>query len=139
MHFHTRRTGSRFITIIPIDPFVNQRKQNFPGSWRAAPADLIVNKLLTSSIKYAWPEGFDCKKQRKEAPSVSVRIVESDGRYTMTFRDNGIGLPADVDLAVTKMLGLILVHFLAHHQLQAETCVQRIAGTEFIFRLRERQ
>jgi two-component sensor histidine kinase/PAS domain-containing protein len=101
---------------------------------RATPAGLIVNELVTNSLKYAFPESFDCMKIRGGPCTVWVGLVKEDGTYVMTVKDNGIGLPGDFDIAKTKTLGLKLVNFLAHHQMKANVTINSGEGAEFILR-----
>ena len=102
---------------------------------RAATAGLIISELITNSFKYAFPPAFDCLAVRGEPCTIRVTLSPQDGAYTLSVADNGRGLPAGLDPLVSKSLGLKLVHFLARHQLRAETCVIGDKGTEFVFRL----
>ena len=103
---------------------------------RATPAGLIVNELVTNSFKYAFPESFDSMAVRHAPPSISITLSKTDGMFELTFRDNGVGLPPEIDLATTQTLGLKLVNFLAKHQMRANIEVHSEGGTEFMFRFR---
>ena len=105
---------------------------------RATPAGLIVNELLTNSFKYAFPDSFDTRAIRNAPPTITINVGKADGYYTMDIRDNGIGLPAGIDIATTKTLGLKLVNFLARHQLKATIDVSSRDGTGFILRFSEK-
>ncbi len=102
---------------------------------RAATAGLIITELITNSFKYAFPPAFDCLAVRNEPCTIRVTLSSQDGAYTLLVADNGRGLPAGLDPRTSKSLGLKLVHFLARHQLRAETDVIVDKGTEFLFRL----
>ena len=105
---------------------------------RATPCGLIVNELLTNSLKYGFPESFDCDTIRGSPCLIGVDLAEDDGAYILTVRDNGIGLPGDLDIGTTKTLGLKLVNFLAKHQLRASIEVHTNKGSEFRFRFRDK-
>ncbi len=105
---------------------------------RATPGGLIINELLTNSLKYAFPMSFDCEMIRGAPCMIEVRLTEDDGAYILTVRDNGIGLPGNLDIATTKTLGLKLVNFLAKHQLRASIEVHSDKGSEFRFRFRDK-
>jgi PAS domain S-box-containing protein len=105
---------------------------------RATPGGLIINELLTNSLKYAFPASFDCELIRGTSCMIGVSLIEDDGTYILTIRDNGIGLPGDLDIATTKTLGLKLVNFLAKHQLRASIEVNPEEGAEFRFRFRDK-
>lgn len=73
------------------------------------PLGLILNELLTNSIKYAFPEG------RKGEVAISFKRHE-DG-YLLTVGDNGVGLPPGLDIREINSLGLQLVLNLTERQL----------------------
>jgi len=104
---------------------------------RATPAGLIINELVTNSFKYAFPESFDSLAVRHASPTISLALTRNEGAYTLIVRDNGVGLPPEIDLSKTKTLGLKLVNFLAKHQMHAKVEVNTANGTEFVFRLRK--
>ena len=69
---------------------------------RAIPCGLVVNELLTNSLKHAFPDGR----------TGEVRIAlhpRPDGRVHLEVGDNGTGLPADLDERRQRSLGLQLV------------------------------
>ena len=105
---------------------------------RATPCGLIINELLTNSLKYAFPASFDCETIRGVSCRIDVNMMEDAGSYILTVRDNGIGLPREFDIATTKTLGLKLVNFLAKHQLRASFEVHSASGAEFRFRFRDK-
>jgi two-component sensor histidine kinase len=104
---------------------------------RATTAGLIINELVTNSLKYAFPPGFDCMAARGEPCTIRVSLAHDDGPVVLAVADNGCGLPEEFDPLTTKSLGLKLVTFLARHQLRAEIHVHGERGTEFILRLKD--
>jgi PAS domain S-box-containing protein len=104
---------------------------------RSTPCGLIVNELITNAFKYAFPPSFDCRSVRQEICTIWVSFTMAGGYYTLSVRDNGIGLPETFDLTTAKSLGLKLVNFLAHHNLKADIEISRKDGTEFLIRFRE--
>lgn len=90
---------------------------------RAVTCGLIVNELVSNALKHAFPDG--------RAGSVSVELAPREGlRHVLTVRDDGVGLPTDLDLARIDSLGLQLVNDLAE-QLHATLDVSRDGGTAF--------
>jgi PAS domain S-box-containing protein len=89
----------------------------------AIPCGLIVNELVTNSLKYAFPPGVIGEIR------VDLRR-ENDGRLALLVSDNGAGLPADFDFRQTDSLGLQLVSTLTD-QLEATLAVDRTGGTSF--------
>ena len=60
---------------------------------RASSPRLIINELITNSLKYAFPASFDCKNIRNAPCTIGVHLTGDDGAYILSVRDNGIGLP----------------------------------------------
>ena len=68
----------------------------------AIPCGLIVNELITNSLKHAFPGN------RKGEIRVGFRSLRDDG-YLLAVTDNGVGLPDELDIEKTQSLGLKLV------------------------------
>jgi PAS domain S-box-containing protein len=84
---------------------------------------LLLNELLTNAFKYAFPQGGggEIRVEARSLGSGQVRILISD---------NGIGLPANIDLDAPDTLGLQLVRAIAG-QLQGRVAVERGSGSRF--------
>jgi len=89
----------------------------------AVPCGLILNELAGNALKHAF-------KGRSEGEVIVSLKSGSDGRIRLSVRDNGIGLPADLDWRQASTLGLRLVQMLAA-QLGAEVNVSCGEGTRF--------
>jgi len=72
----------------------------------AVPLGLIVNELVSNSLKYAYPEG------RSGLVQLTLR-AGPENQYTLSVRDQGVGLPAGFDVNETETLGLHLVNILS--------------------------
>ena len=73
---------------------------------KAVPLGLIINELLTNALKYAFPDG--------RAGEMTVRIEPAPGNMLkLTVADDGVGLPAGIDVNDPATLGLQLVSTLA--------------------------
>ncbi len=96
----------------------------------ALPASLIINELVSNSLKYAFPDG--------KGGMICIRVAGEPGMgYVMEIRDDGVGLPAGFDLEKTGTLGLHLVHGLAVSQLGGSIEAGKGKGTSFIIRFPE--
>ena len=82
---------------------------------QAIPSGLIVNELVSNSLKYAF-------KGRKRGV-VFLRVAKLDGRIEIEVRDDGVGLPDDFSLNKNESLGLYLIQALSE-QLEAELVVE---------------
>jgi PAS domain S-box-containing protein len=80
----------------------------------AVPCGLILNELISNSLKHAFPEG------RTGKIWVTLQTTGS-GQIRMTVGDNGIGFPAAFDFRSTSTLGLQLVHTLVN---QLKGCME---------------
>ncbi|MFQ6109808.1 MAG: GAF domain-containing protein, partial [Candidatus Aminicenantales bacterium] len=90
---------------------------------RAIPCGLIINELVSNSLKHAFPEG---KKGK-----ISVEMNRNKGdRYTLVVRDTGIGFPDGLDFQNSETLGMQLVTALVT-QLDGNIKLRRRDGTEF--------
>lgn len=99
----------------------------------AIPCGLIINELVSNSIKHAFPEDWKVEK----TPGIRI-ILSSLGQdtYELIVADNGIGMPVDLDLNNVVSLGLKLVNTLVK-QLQGSLELRREGGTEFRIRFRD--
>lgn len=89
----------------------------------SVPLGLIINELLTNSIKYAFVD--------REEGIVNLKIRHIDGdKYELIYSDNGVGLPEDIDLDNLSSLGLELVQLLAA-QLNGDVTYKVDSGTAF--------
>ena len=109
----------------------------------AIPLGIIVNELVSNSLKYAFPAGSKgeihinfCKIEIFTARcNVSTPYSEclnkNDFRYMLVIADNGKGIPKEIDFINTESLGLQLVNILVE---QIDGCIElkRNKGTKYI-------
>ena len=88
----------------------------------AVPCGLIINELVSNALKYAFPEKENCE--------LLVRFHSSDGNHALTVKDNGIGLPSEIDFQNLTSLGLELVSAFVL-QLNGKLSVDNVAGACF--------
>ena len=90
---------------------------------------LIVNELVSNSLKYAFPKGTE--------GTIDISLFSDiDNNCTLIVRDNGIGLSQNLELKNIKSLGLQLVRLLAN-QLQATLELNGSAGTKVYLKFSE--
>ena len=90
----------------------------------AIPSGLIINELITNSIKY----GFSDTLERK--PLIFVSLHKTERKYHMLIKDNGIGLPEKILREGSNSLGLTLVNALVQ-QLSADIKMYNENGAVF--------
>ena len=98
------------------------------GIESAVPCGLIVNELVSNSLKHAFPEGHQGEIR------ISLHSDETD-TITLVVGDNGIGLPEGLDFRKSDSLGLQLIVTLVS-QLGGSVDVDTTAGTQFIVRFK---
>jgi len=102
------------------------------GVDQAIPCGLIINELVSNSLKHAFPEGEGGEIR------IAMRQVGED-EVELEVSDNGIGLPESVEIRNAKSLGLHLVSMLAEDQLVGGIKLDRTKGTRFRIRFRVRE
>ena len=96
----------------------------------AIPISLIINELVSNSIKHGFPKGTPGE--------ISLAIQSEDHTLTILFKDNGVGIPQDLDWQNAKSLGLRLVISLVE-QLSGTIELDRNAGTAFTIVVKEKE
>jgi two-component sensor histidine kinase len=103
----------------------------------AVPLGIIINELVSNSLKYAF-QGRDMgeiqiKLQREE--NGEYKSEDCSTSYVLSVSDNGVGIPENLDIEDLDSLGLQLVTSLVD-QLDGELELKRDNGTEFTMRFR---
>jgi len=94
----------------------------------AIPCGLIINELVTNSIKYAFPD--------RRKGKITIKFFIEDDLYVLEVSDDGIGLPDDIDFKKMKSLGIRLVNSLVG-QLDGTIELDTSSGTKFIIKFKE--
>lgn len=90
---------------------------------QAVPCSLIINELLTNSLKYAFPDG--------RAGAITIDFVTDAKNYMLTYHDTGGGIPESVTFERSESLGMKLIYGLTQ-QLNGTVTLKREGGTTFI-------
>ncbi|MDD5473933.1 MAG: MASE3 domain-containing protein [Candidatus Methanoperedens sp.] len=95
----------------------------------AVPCGLLINELVSNSVKHGFPDGRDGEIK------ISLHPIE-DNKIELIVSDNGIGIPENIDFRKTNSWGLRLITILSENQLHGDINLDRSKGTEFriIFR-----
>jgi PAS domain S-box-containing protein len=83
---------------------------------------IILNELLTNSLKYAFVN--------KEAGTIKILVTHIDKHLTLSIHDNGNGLPSGFDINKSKGFGIQIVRMLSQ-QLMAKLTVENDGGAKF--------
>ncbi|MDI6643792.1 MAG: CHASE4 domain-containing protein [Methanobacteriaceae archaeon] len=94
----------------------------------AIPLGLIINELVSNSIKHAFPDKKGIIKIKLD--------IDGDQNLNLMVGDNGIGLPEDKDIISIQKFGLKLVQALTS-QLDGELTIEGKSGTCFHIKFKE--
>jgi two-component sensor histidine kinase len=72
---------------------------------RLFPLGLIINELITNTMKYAFMD--------RDRGRIRISLTHSDHHVTLTIQDDGVGLPDGFELEKSKGFGLMLVKMLS--------------------------
>ena len=110
-----------------INPNVVSLEVNIPDIFMdvdtTLACSLIVNELVSNSLKHAFPSG--------EKGEIIIDLRLEDNTYKLIVSDTGVGFPEELDFRNTKTLGLRLVNIFVR-QLKGNIKLDRIGGTKFI-------
>ncbi|MFN5397429.1 MAG: GAF domain-containing protein [Pseudanabaena sp.] len=88
---------------------------------QSIPLGLIINELISNTLKYAFPHG---------SGEINIQLMQTANKYHLTVADNGIGIPQEIDLENTDSLGMQLVYSLTE-QLEGHLIYSSENGTKF--------
>jgi two-component sensor histidine kinase len=87
------------------------------------PLGLILNELISNSIKHAF------KGKNEGLINIDFDKIDTD-QFLLKFKDNGIGLPQNLDINNIQSLGMLLVKSLVS-QLGGDMNIHSNSGTEY--------
>lgn len=99
----------------------------------AVPFGLVVNEIVTNSLKHAFPD------DRAGIISIKLQIDEKSREIELLVRDNGIGIPDGFDFRKSSSFGLQTAVNLVEKQLNGTYEIKHNNGTEFFIRFIEPQ
>jgi len=92
------------------------------------PCGLILNELVSNSIKHAFPPGGQGE--------ITVTAHERNDEIVLTVSDNGVGFPRDLDIKNSETLGMGLVVKLGEVQLRGKVELGADGGAQVIVRFK---
>ncbi len=123
-------------------------EETFLGMDTAVPLGIIINELVSNSLKHAFPQGrkgeIRIKLCRVEENGKNKSIsnstnnigakssVDKSSQYSLVVSDNGLGFPENLDFRNTGSLGLQLVNILVE---QLEGTIELQKGVETTFKI----
>lgn len=89
---------------------------------QAVPCSLIINEMITNSLKYAFPG--------ERSGEITIDFHTDSKNYILRYHDNGIGIPAEISFEQSDSLGMKLIYGLTQ-QLNGTVTLSREGGTTF--------
>ncbi|MGB8220134.1 MAG: PAS domain S-box protein, partial [Methanoregula sp.] len=89
---------------------------------KAVPCSLIINEMISNSLKHAFPGG------RKGV--ITIDFKKSGDKYIVTYSDDGIGIPDSVIFDRTESLGMQLIRGLTK-QINGSIELDKASGTKY--------
>jgi PAS domain S-box-containing protein len=93
---------------------------------KAVPLGFLINELVSNALRHGHPN------QEKGLIDISLRTVSHD-ELELTVKDDGVGIPGNIDFENPQSFGLSLVNLFTQ-QLDGATELLRNGGTEFRIR-----
>ncbi len=90
----------------------------------AVPCGLIINELVSNSLKHAYKGGERC------SGTIAILFKREGCRYALEVKDDGAGLPEDFTLTNTSSMGMEIVSILTQ-QLDGRLCFNSDCGAAF--------
>ncbi len=98
------------------------------GIDQAIPCGLIINELVSNSLKHAFGD---------RGGELRIDLRQREQAIALVISDDGVGLPAEVDVKDSTSLGLKLVNILVG-QLKGTMRVDTESGTQFTIEFQRR-
>jgi PAS domain S-box-containing protein len=102
----------------------------------AIPCGLVINELVTNSLKYAFPESFIREPVNGTFTSpqgkgtIKIELKKFNDKFNLIISDDGMGMPENFEMANAETLGLKMVCNLVE-QLDGTMKVDLTNGTRF--------
>ncbi len=102
---------------------------------KAIPCAIIFHELMANAINFAFPESNDDHSDNlKQKNIIQVGFYKEDDEYTLSVRDNGVGLPGELSAVKKNSVGLQMVNILTKHHLKGDLKISSSSGTTVIIR-----
>ena len=110
MRDYVQRFATHILHLYEIDPNRIELKINtdkiFIDITTGVPCGLIINELVSNAVKHAFPGN--------RRGVIEIKLYKTKiGKITISVKDNGIGLPDEIDFKKPKTMGLQLINDLS--------------------------
>ena len=96
---------------------------------QAIPCGLVLNELVSNAFKHAFQEG--------QEGTIEISLKREDhNKVFLKVKDNGTGIPEEIDIFNTNSLGFKLMRNTVQHQLMGSIHIEAGVGTTIIVKFR---
>jgi two-component sensor histidine kinase len=90
---------------------------------QAIPCALVLSEIISNAFKHAFAE--------RQKGTIEISMQRSpDNTIFVTVKDDGVGMPGEIDINKVDGLGLKLTRNLVQDQLKGKIQVKRSTGTD---------
>jgi two-component sensor histidine kinase len=91
----------------------------------AVPCGLIINEMISNSLKYAFPTG--------QKGQIFLKLEPLADEFVLTYGDNGAGLPSDFSFKETTTLGMQIIRLLVE---ELEGSIELLKDKHTVFQIK---
>jgi two-component sensor histidine kinase len=95
---------------------------------KTIPCALILNEIITNAFKYAFVDNKNL--------ILEISMKKTNNEYILKIKDNGKGIPSNIDIYKTSTLGLKLINSISKLQLKGSFEYKYEKGAIFIIRFK---
>lgn len=96
----------------------------------AIPCGMVLNELITNSLKYAFPDD--------RQGTIAINLSKSgEGIISVKVADDGVGVDPDFDFRKKAGMGMKVALALAENQMKAEVLIEKTNGVSFELRFKD--
>jgi PAS domain S-box-containing protein len=123
---YLRKITDHLFESYQVDPNIIKLQLNLENVFmhinKAVPCSLILNEMISNSLKHAFPKG------RKGVITIDIR--KKADMYMLIYSDDGIGIPEGITFERTESLGMQLIYGLVE-QISGSIELERKGGTRY--------
>jgi len=123
---YLRKITDHLFESYQVDPNIIKLQLNLENVFmhinKAVPCSLILNEMISNSLKHAFPKG------RKGVITIDIR--KKADMYILIYSDDGIGIPEGITFERTESLGMQLIYGLVE-QISGSIELERKGGTRY--------
>jgi PAS domain S-box-containing protein len=123
---YLRKITDHLFESYQVDPNIIKLQLNLENVFmhinKAVPCSLILNEMISNSLKHAFPKG--------RTGMITIDVKKKADMYILIYSDDGIGIPEGITFERTESLGMQLIYGLVK-QISGSIELERKGGTRY--------